>query len=79
MPNVAEVSVFGEPSPITGHIVCARFTLREPEEMAAFRRRVRAFCSGKLAPFKIPAKILVTDASQHSERFKKMRKPTATP
>jgi acyl-CoA synthetase (AMP-forming)/AMP-acid ligase II len=74
MPNVAEVSVFSAPSPITGQIVCARFSLRNPEDPAAFRARVRAFAAGRLAAYKTPAKILVTQDAQYSERFKKMRR-----
>jgi acyl-CoA synthetase (AMP-forming)/AMP-acid ligase II len=74
MPNVAEVSVTGEPSPFTGNSVTARFNLREPEEPAVFRQRVRAFCMGKLAPYKTPTKILIVHGNQYSERFKKMRR-----
>jgi len=71
--NVAEVTVFGEKHPLTGHIVVARFRLLEPEDPAAFRNRVRAFCQGKIERHKIPARILIVEDVQHSSRFKKMR------
>ncbi|ABY36952.1 MAG TPA: long-chain fatty acid--CoA ligase [Chloroflexus aurantiacus] len=74
MPNVKDVAVVGEPNPITGHIVTARFNLFEPEDPNEFKRRVRAFCRDRLAPYKIPVKIIITDSEQHSARFKKMRK-----
>jgi acyl-CoA synthetase (AMP-forming)/AMP-acid ligase II len=71
--NVAEVTVFGEKHPLTGHIVVARFRLLEPENPAAFRNRVRTFCQGKIERHKIPARILIVENAQHSSRFKKMR------
>ena len=74
IPNVAEVSVTGEPNPITGHTVTARFNLKRPEEPAGFRQRVRAFCAGRVAPYKVPTKILIVEGNQYSERFKKMRR-----
>ncbi|NCC32050.1 MAG: long-chain fatty acid--CoA ligase [Chloroflexia bacterium] len=74
MPNVRDVAVLGEANPITGQIVTARFNLFEPEELGAFKRRVRAFCKDRLASFKVPVKITLTEDEQHSARFKKMRK-----
>lgn len=74
MPNVADVAVSAEPNPITGQVVCARFNLKEPEEAPVFRRRVRSYCAGKLAPYKIPTRILIVDQNQYSGRFKKMRR-----
>jgi acyl-CoA synthetase (AMP-forming)/AMP-acid ligase II len=71
--NVAEVTVFGEKHPLTGHIVVGRFRLLEPENPAAFRNRVRTFCQGKIERHKIPARILIVENAQHSSRFKKMR------
>ncbi len=74
IPNVRDAAVVGEPNPITGQIVTARLTLHEPEELTPLKRRVRAFCAERLAPFKVPVKIVITDQDQHSARFKKMRK-----
>jgi long-chain acyl-CoA synthetase len=77
MPNVRDVAVTGAPNPITGQIVVARFNLFEPEDAASLRRRLREFCRGRLAPYKVPAKIEIVDEAQYSERFKKMRRPVA--
>jgi long-chain acyl-CoA synthetase len=74
MPNVRDAAVVGEANPITGQIVTARLTLFEPEELGPLKRRVRAFCAERLAPFKVPVKITVTEQEQHSARFKKMRR-----
>jgi acyl-CoA synthetase (AMP-forming)/AMP-acid ligase II len=76
MSNVRDVTISGEPHPITGNIVVARFNVFEPEDVAAFRKRVREHCRGKLEPFKIPARIVLVDDNQFSGRFKKMRHTT---
>lgn len=73
MPNVKDVSVAGMPNPITGQIVVARFNLFEPEELPGLRRRMREFCRGRLALYKVPAKIEIADHAQYNERLKKMR------
>ncbi|MHB8900425.1 MAG: ANL family adenylate-forming protein, partial [Thermoguttaceae bacterium] len=72
--NVADVTVHGEKNPITGQIVCARVTLREPEDPREFTRRLKAFCRERLAPYKVPVKATIVDQSQHSARFKRMRR-----
>ena len=76
LPNVRDVTVTGEPNPVTGNIVVARFNLMEFEELPAFRRRVRGFCRGRLEAFKVPVRIEVLEMDQFSSRFKKMRRRT---
>jgi acyl-CoA synthetase (AMP-forming)/AMP-acid ligase II len=73
--NVADVAVYPEKSPLTGHFVAARVNLVEPEDLGAFKKRLHAFCRERLAPFKIPVRVTLTDEQQFSARFKKMRKP----
>lgn len=73
MENVAEVTVTGEPNPLTGNVVVARFRLIHPEEPSVFRNRVRTFCQERLERFKTPARITITGDAQHNARFKKMR------
>jgi acyl-CoA synthetase (AMP-forming)/AMP-acid ligase II len=72
--NVRDAAVVGEANPITGQIVTARINLFEPEDLSAFKRRLRSFCRERLAAYKIPTKIVLTEQEQHSARFKKMRK-----
>lgn len=74
MPNVKDVTVSAMPNPITGHVVTARFNLFEPEDLPVFRRRMREFCSSRLAAFKVPAKIEIVNDAQYGERLKKMRR-----
>lgn len=71
--NVRDVTVRGKSNPILGHIVSATFNLFEPESRESLQRRIREFCTGRLEPFKVPVLIDITDDSQYSQRFKKMR------
>lgn len=73
MENVRDVTVSGEKNPITGQIVVARINLLQPEETAGFKKRLRAFCKDKLAAFKIPVRIEITERDQHGSRYKKLR------
>jgi acyl-CoA synthetase (AMP-forming)/AMP-acid ligase II len=76
--NVRDVSVYGEKSPLVGTILAARVNLIEPEPFDAFKRRLRAFCRERLAVYKIPARIEVTDKEQFGVRLKKMRARATT-
>ncbi len=77
LPNVADAAVYGEKSPLMGHFVAARVNLIEPETLDAFKKRLRAFCRERLAPYKVPVRIELTEEKQFSARFKKMRKPSS--
>lgn len=84
MDNVEDVVVYGDSHPITGKIVTARFKMQTPETARAVKARMLAFCKDKLASYKIPSKVLITEDSTYNERFKRMRraetvKPEATP
>lgn len=71
--NVAEATVSGRASPVTGMVVKATIQLARPEEKHSVIRRVREHCRERLEPYKVPAVIEVSNARQHSERFKKIR------
>jgi acyl-CoA synthetase (AMP-forming)/AMP-acid ligase II len=73
IPNVAEVSVYGEKNPITGSMVCALVKLREAEDEQQVKLRIKKVCAASLPRFKVPVRITFTQDEQHSERFKKMR------
>jgi acyl-CoA synthetase (AMP-forming)/AMP-acid ligase II len=74
MNNVKDAVVYGEANPITGNIVAARINLFEPEEARDFRKRMHAFCREKLASFKIPVKVEISDQNTYNQRYKRMRK-----
>lgn len=75
MSNVSEAVVYGEKNPLLGQIVCAKVTLVEPEDRAAFTARLKRHCAGLLDRFKVPVKVECGTSPQHSDRFKKARNP----
>ncbi|WP_026424634.1 class I adenylate-forming enzyme family protein [Actinokineospora inagensis] len=74
VPNVAEVTVSGKPSPVTGNVVVATVKLVAAEDQRLVGRRVREECARRLEAFKVPAVVTVSAAEHHSDRFKKTRK-----
>jgi acyl-CoA synthetase (AMP-forming)/AMP-acid ligase II len=71
--NVEDVAVFGEQSALLGNIVVARVKTVEPETVAELKRRIRAACAERLAPFKVPSKVVLVDEDLYSSRHKKVR------
>jgi acyl-CoA synthetase (AMP-forming)/AMP-acid ligase II len=74
MPEVAEVSVYGEKNAILGQIVCAAIRLREYRDARQFHRELRQFCRQSLQEFQIPARVRLVENAMHGERFKKNRR-----
>lgn len=74
MDGVEDVAVSGESSALTGSIVKARVKISTGETIAGFRKRLRAYCKGKLETYKIPQKVVLVDEMMTGARFKKMRK-----
>ncbi|MBP6116844.1 MAG: AMP-binding protein [Neisseriaceae bacterium] len=71
--NVADVTVTGEPNPITGMGIKALILLKNPEDFDAFRTRLFQHCALHLEPFKIPMIYEFSDQAHYSSRFKKSR------
>jgi acyl-coenzyme A synthetase/AMP-(fatty) acid ligase len=57
-----------------GQIVVAKVALQAPEDEGELKRRIRAACRASLAPYKAPAKVVVTDEAFHTARQKKIRR-----
>lgn len=74
MDGVEDVAVNGEGSALVGNIVKARVKISTGETIAGFRKRLRAYCKGKLETYKIPQKVVLVDEMMTGARFKKMRK-----
>ena len=51
-----------------------RVKISTGETIAGFRKRLRAYCKGKLETYKIPQKVVLVDEMMTGARFKKMRK-----
>lgn len=74
LPNISDVAVHGESHPILGQIVVAKIATVEEEEVGALKARIRVGCREKLAPYKIPSKVIIAEGNLHSARHKKVRK-----
>jgi acyl-CoA synthetase (AMP-forming)/AMP-acid ligase II len=73
MPEVDDVVVFGQVNTITGMLVAADIKLIAEESLSSFKVKLRQYCSGKLAPYKVPNKITIVHDYTHNARFKRMR------
>jgi long-chain acyl-CoA synthetase len=77
MPEVAEVSVYGEKNAIMGQVVCAAIRLRELRNAGQFHRELRRFCRNRLQEFQIPVRVRLVENGMYGERFKKNRRENA--
>ncbi|MFJ1751581.1 class I adenylate-forming enzyme family protein [Kitasatospora sp. NPDC088134] len=75
VPGIAEATVSGHPSPVTGMVVKATVLLAPDQDADArtVQRLIREHCRRKLEAYKVPALVEVSGARQHSDRFKKIR------
>ena len=72
--NITDVAVFGERNALLGQSIVARVALAEPEPLDALKARVRIACKGKLAAFKVPARIVIASGALYTARYKKTRR-----
>lgn len=72
--NIEDVAVCAEKNALLGNLIVAQVVLKEPEDPAALRVRVRKACAAVLVPFKVPSKVVVAKTGLYSSRNKKMRR-----
>jgi acyl-CoA synthetase (AMP-forming)/AMP-acid ligase II len=75
MSNVVAATVYGQPNPLMGHIVCARVALLEPEDEGKFALRLKRHCRQRLPAYQVPVKVAVVGRDMIGQRFKKLRAP----
>ena len=73
LPFVLDATVSGRRSHVTGHVVMATLKLDAPADRREVTRAVQEHCRARLEPFKVPVVVEISDADQHSVRYKKMR------
>lgn len=73
MGNVAAATVYGQPNPLMGNIVCARVALLEPEDEGKFAIRLKRHCRERLPSYQVPVKVEVVGREMIGERYKKLR------
>ncbi|WNI17849.1 class I adenylate-forming enzyme family protein [Actinacidiphila sp. ITFR-21] len=75
-PAIADATVSGRPSHVTGMVVKAVIKVRDEiaaADRAGFVSEVRAHCRRRLEAYKVPALIEISDSDHHNDRFKKSR------
>lgn len=72
--NIQDVAVFGEKHALLGQVVVAKVILEDQESVEMVKKRVRRVCLDKLAPFKVPVKVIVGEGVLHNSRQKKVRR-----
>lgn len=71
--EIVDCMVYGENNAITGQIVAAKVVLGKNEDPKQIKRQIKKHCRGKLAAYKVPARITFCDKTAFNARFKKMR------
>jgi long-chain acyl-CoA synthetase len=79
LPEVEEVTVYGERNPLIGNVVCATVRLRPGVDDTGFSARLKRFCADRLDRFKVPVKVRLTQEELHGDRFKKTRAANVAP
>jgi acyl-CoA synthetase (AMP-forming)/AMP-acid ligase II len=74
LPNITDVAVYGLSNQLLGQIIAARVALAEPESVVALKARIRQACKARLAAFKVPTIVTISENSLHTVRYKKNRK-----
>lgn len=70
--QVSDVSIFSEPNPLIGNIVCANITVDSNQDTSNIKKIVKKYCSSKLEKYKVPMKIRIVKKIQNT-RFKRVR------
>jgi acyl-coenzyme A synthetase/AMP-(fatty) acid ligase len=74
IPEIKDVTVYGEPNALIGNIMVAKVT---PSELFVDEKALRTVivkkCKESLLEYKIPSKIVISNDRLHNNRFKKSR------
>ncbi len=74
MEEVLDATVYGEKNYLFGNYVCAKVSTRGlKEDSGEFSKRLKKFCATKLEGYKVPVKVIFTDETAPTARFKKAR------
>jgi acyl-CoA synthetase (AMP-forming)/AMP-acid ligase II len=74
MPEIEEVTVFGEPNVITGNVVVAVVKpLDRSIDERKMRKLIQSYCKQRLQSYKIPVKVYFNKSEHHNHRYKKIR------
>ena len=71
---VEDCMAYGEKNAITGQMVALQVVLAEGMDEKMAKRTIRSHCRERLDPYKVPARLQFTTATNFGERFKKIRR-----
>ncbi len=74
MEEIVDCLVYGESNPITGQTAAAEVIVKEGVDTSSIAKKVRLFCKGRIARYKIPVKIRAVSQLNVGSRHKKIRK-----
>jgi acyl-CoA synthetase (AMP-forming)/AMP-acid ligase II len=77
LPGIEDVAVYTEDNALLGKMIVAAVVPSEAESVGALKKRIRLACAERLAPFKVPSKVVLAEGSLYSARLKKMRRAAA--
>ncbi|WNC88092.1 fatty acid--CoA ligase family protein [Paraburkholderia sp. FT54] len=77
--GVLDVVVYGQPNPLLGQVVAARFSLSRHETLDSLKSRVFMYVKGVLTPEQVPRVFSISEEPLHTARFKKSRKLNSIP
>lgn len=63
----------GETSPITRQTVIASISVNVELDKKLIKKKLKSFCKDNMEAYKVPTKFKFVDATEHSNRFKKVR------
>lgn len=72
--DIQDVVVYGEKHNLLGQIVVAKVVLNRQENAANMKTHIRKHCLTKLASFKVPTKVIISEEFLQNSRHKKIRK-----
>lgn len=73
IPEVVDVTVFGEKNALLGQIVSARISVVSGQDPKESVKRIKKFCREQMDEYKVPVKINIIESVEVSSRFKKVR------
>lgn len=71
IPEIEDCRVFGKEDPITGSAIVCEIVSQASHETRAWKRLIRNHCRVKLAPWKIPSQVTITQNLNINARLKK--------
>lgn len=72
--NIREALVYGKANPVTGQVVNALVVLKKPQTRQRVHKQIVAHCKQRLARYKIPVLVEISEKSLMGHRLKQQRK-----